>query len=878
MPRKRNLQELIYDKIDTDVYLIELYNDLLKKYTRQLFKREIELFADKELSDLLTFADLLSKSTHPRNKGMHKVWSQQIIALLSKLYPNNAKIEFYKLSILNACNNYPGIETAKSDTTKLSNFDKLINYADKDYLKVPLTENKYFMEDQKIFFDNFDNHIFSYSAPTSMGKSYVMRMFIKNKISSGSTCNFAIIVPTKALINEVRSKMLEDLIGLEEADYRVIISASDALLEQDHHFIFIMTPERFLYLQNTTEYKVNYLFIDEAHKISSKDARSNFYYEIVDNVSKDASTHTIFASPNIPNPEEYNSLGRSNDKSLSDIKISAHRATFSPVSQIKYLINLQEGSINVFNDYNKSFIQIGNKNPTLNLPDLIKRLTTSKEQNIVYCSSLKNTIEQAVEYGKTLPNITIPKVKEKLEAISKEIKTEINPQYFLAELVLRGVAFHVGYLPSSIRNSIEKAFKNGDIRTLFCTSTLIEGVNLPADNLFITDYKNGRSLLDPISFRNLIGRVGRIDMNLFGNVFMVCLKNSEASTLKKYDELLTKDIKEQKVSIQIALKESQKKAIIDGLVHNDFEMRNRPETTAEEYSFMRKQATLFVKNLLNGENTLIVRELSKYATTKQLETIKVNAKQNRKTKGLDVTPDQIENLEQSIANGLTYPPPAFGEIDFNSIEPFLTTLSKIFKWNKYEKKTLGYESPNMNYTHIPWYSTILYKWMDGRGLSQIISDSIRYKEQHPYTGIWANNWKIEDYYNYNNPYHKNLIIADTLNTIENVILYSIANYFREFSTEYKRQKTNGLPFENDWYEYVEFGTTNPLTIYLQRYGYSREVANYIKKYKDMFVDFTTKTSTAPFSIKYKAIKICENENLKSETKDVILNVPELFIQ
>lgn len=31
MPRKRNLQELIYDKIDTDEYLIELYNDLLKK-------------------------------------------------------------------------------------------------------------------------------------------------------------------------------------------------------------------------------------------------------------------------------------------------------------------------------------------------------------------------------------------------------------------------------------------------------------------------------------------------------------------------------------------------------------------------------------------------------------------------------------------------------------------------------------------------------------------------------------------------------------------------------------------------------------------------------------------------------------------------------
>ena len=30
------------------------------------------------------------------------------------------------------------------------------------------------------------------------------------------------------------------------------------------------------------------------------------------------------------------------------------------------------------------------------------------------------------------------------------------------------------------------------------------------------------------------------------------------------------------------------------------------------------------------------------------------------------------------------------------------------------------------------------------------------------------------------------------------------------------------PFNNDWYEYVEFGTTNSLTIVLQRYGFSRE--------------------------------------------------------
>lgn len=48
-----------------------------------------------------------------------------------------------------------------------------------------------------------------------------------------------------------------------------------------------------------------------------------------------------------------------------------------------------------------------------------------------------------------------------------------------------------------------------------------EGVNLPADNLFITSYYSGRAQMTDVDFRNLIGRVGRIQYNLSGNVFMV---------------------------------------------------------------------------------------------------------------------------------------------------------------------------------------------------------------------------------------------------------------------------------------------------------------------------------------------------------------------
>lgn len=110
---------------------------------------------------------------------------------------------------------------------------------------------------------------FSYSGPTSMGKSFIMRMFIKQQILEKKRENYAIIVPTKALINEVSDKIIKDDLKemLEEYNYRVVTAGGDIALKQSHNFIFVMTPERFLYylIDNPTK-TIAYLFIDEAKK------------------------------------------------------------------------------------------------------------------------------------------------------------------------------------------------------------------------------------------------------------------------------------------------------------------------------------------------------------------------------------------------------------------------------------------------------------------------------------------------------------------------------------------------------------------------------------------------------------------------------------
>ena len=83
-----------------------------------------------------------------------------------------------------------------------------------------------------------------------MGKSFVMRTFIRERIKESPDCNFAIVVPTKALINEV-SKELADNLGalLRQYDYRIVVSAGAVILQEKnaHHYIFVMTPERLMY-------------------------------------------------------------------------------------------------------------------------------------------------------------------------------------------------------------------------------------------------------------------------------------------------------------------------------------------------------------------------------------------------------------------------------------------------------------------------------------------------------------------------------------------------------------------------------------------------------------------------------------------------------
>lgn len=870
--RVHTLGEEIYKDIGSNAYLNEIYANLLYNYSlRLLHLKEYKELPDRPvvLDDALRFADILSNSIGTKDSVIHKTWAQEIVAMLDVIYPSdpeNALVKYYMGSVLSKASNYRGRKIMAPDYEEKSLLEHLYIQYDLDVLALPTDPGENFFPEQKNVYDSFVKQHFSYSAPTSMGKSFLMRVYIEQQIRADVKNNYAIIVPTKALINEVSMKLIHELQGLlEEKDYAVVTSAGSTALEQKGNYVLVLTPERMMYLLMKDEnLTVDYMFVDEAHKITSSDKRSTIYFNIVDMLSRRVSKpHIIFASPNVPNPEVYLELVPGAE--LLDNNMSMK---YSPVTQFLYMVDYVDYTVYVYNQHLRKYDFIINLAQNAGLRDLVKFVSDDSsgavKQNLVYCSSKDRTVTYAKEYAKLLAPLHNPK----LDALAKEVRNEVHGQYYLADLIEKGVAYHIGYLPADIRMRIEDYYRERLITTLFCTSTLIEGVNLPADNLFITSYKSGLSSFKVVDFKNLIGRVGRIEFNLYGNVFVV--RMDDKLEKEKFKQLIEEDVPRQHLSVVSELTRPQRELIVSHLMRGDVQFKGYPnDQTEDNYDLMRKFGLILAKDILKDRNSRVVREFARELTPERIDAIRTAFDNSpfRPDDDITISSDQRESLYEAIRDGLEYP--ALNEhnsADYHETKRFMLRLLRIFKWDKYERGTLGKKNRDGEFSMLSWYVVILLQWIQGYGLSNIIKESIEDKRKNQ-RAVLVRYGQWETYNG--SPDHKNCIIAETLEAIDDVILFKITNYFLKFTEEYIRQKGE---CRNDWYEYVEYGTTNKLRITLQKSDFSREATDYIRKHQDEYVDYSTGAIKLRRSILY-----CPSELVRREAADIIFNLPDLFV-
>lgn len=186
-------------------------------------------------------------------------------------------------------------------------------------------------------------------------------------------------------------------------------------------------------------------------------------------------------------------------------------------------------------------------------------------------------VELAEKMRASLSEVKLKDVLNKLKNCPAGIDSELyKPLSF-------GVAFHHAGLTSEEREIIEDGFKGGAIKSLFATSTLSSGVNLPARRVIIkspTMYAMGLSgyqkeMLNPTTYRQMIGRAGRKNIDTYGESILLC----EADNKSIAFELVKQSLGDIKSSLAIRMVESQgeptglKKAVLEVIANGTVKTR-----------------------------------------------------------------------------------------------------------------------------------------------------------------------------------------------------------------------------------------------------------------------------------------------------------------
>ena len=192
---------------------------------------------------------------------------------------------------------------------------------------------------------------------------------------------------------------------------------------------------------------------------------------------------------------------------------------------------------------------------------------------------------------------------------------------------------------------------------------------------------------------HIIHRVGRIEYNLFGNVFLVRLEENVKA--EKFIKLIQGEVPDQRLSLVTELKKSQKKKIVASLLEGKIEFIKQKNQSYDQFALMRKLAIILLRDITSGNNSLVKKEfaplLDKETETRILEAFK--DKKEKPDDDINISLDQVNNLTTAIAKGLKYPELNInGNIDYDELINFLEKLCIIFKWEIYEKKSLGHVS------------------------------------------------------------------------------------------------------------------------------------------------------------------------------------------
>lgn len=319
------------------------------------------------------------------------------------------------------------------------------------------------------------------SAPTSFGKSFIIDAFI----AAREPKTVVIIVPTIALMDETRRRIFRKF----GRSYAVITAPDTPLGERS---ILIFPQERaFGYLGKLD--RIDLLVVDEFYKASAKHdkARSPALVKAIMKLSAKAKQR-YYLAPNVK------TLGRS---------------VFTDDMEFVELLNFNTVYLNKHDLYREIDGDEGKKGDKL-----IEIIGSRKAKSLIYAGTYVD-IRKVCDLVKTRMT---PVERQLTQHFSNWLRTNYRNDWQLPDVIDRGLGVHNGSMHRCLTQIQVKLFEHErGLDHIVSTSSIIEGVNTSAQNVVIWRNRVGTTKLKDFTYKNIIGRGGRMFKHFVGDIYLL---------------------------------------------------------------------------------------------------------------------------------------------------------------------------------------------------------------------------------------------------------------------------------------------------------------------------------------------------------------------
>lgn len=852
------------------------------------------LLSDETVGKLLRYADVLSHSSTAEYRQL----AYAIVALLMEYEAEvglasslAAKVRTMAEAVMLEVGNFPGLQMliesgremyALPPTRGLLGIAKQVVQST-NRKDGTLTDVQYQIVEMMRGQDYF-----SFSGPTSLGKSYIIKdaiYDIARKSELDGRC-VVVLVPTKALIAQTASGLREALRDIDEINVVTRPSLPSYLRKRFCRTVFVFTPERLIrYLSNPVR-EVAYLIIDEAQKVVAEgDSRSSLYYHSIVEATRRFATKLLFASPGIANPELFLTLfGKSNHGALavSERSVLQNRYFIDLVARRQYYV----AGLNSISSSKSMLKCLEGVSLESDPVELILRLSRTHKA-IIYVNSSKESVDFALRVSECCQQVDDMSVNE----LIKFVHDYVHKDYYLADALRHGVAFHHGKMPLEIRDRIEKAFAdpNSPIRFIVCTSTLLEGVNLPAKSIFVLSDRHGRKSFMPkekqaraaakLDFENLVGRAGRLSYDFVGNV--ICIRAKPNSWSEEPDDLIAAGEPQAARSFLVDPPKRQTKAYTDIARVLAGEKLPKSRSEGERRNAEQFATILTLHQLDNQESPLRSHFLQRVENGRQLlesavSKLSVPTDVLRRSPTIRAEHQNQVWLSLKRENPEVLVPPEADIADFNILYAALQRLSVLYDWPTVEVSGTDALMSNVRdeggrQRRLKYWALLMSGWVRGDPLSRVIAEAIRYhaKVGHIVVPDYSAGFSFKrEKFDASNVRQVNFVIDEVMKDLENGLRFRILRYLHN----YFDLSRCALGFERTGINLasaVEYGTIDGRAIQLQDLGFGRSVSlELLNSYGDA-LEFEEDGDLRSFNYKMVLESATLSDEAKAEIRSIV---------